>query len=102
MKFRKKPIIVEAMLWDGEAHRPMFEFLGGQPNEHLKTYTDDFYIDHNKVNGGLVIRTSEGDMIANKGDWIIKEPFDKERKYYPCKPDIFEQTYEKVEKEVVC
>lgn len=28
-------------------------------------------------------------MLANIGDWIIKEPFDKERKYYPCKEDIF-------------
>jgi len=42
------------------------------------------------------IITSEGTMAVNVGDWIIKEPFDKERQFYPCKPDIFAQTYDPV------
>jgi len=96
--YQKKPILVEALEWKGcTGHRSMFEFLGGKTLGPLDTYGEDFYIDHNKVAGGLVIKTSEGDMIANIGDYIIKEPFDKERKYYPCKPDIFKLTYDMVE-----
>jgi len=42
------------------------------------------------------IITSEGTMAVNVGDWIIKEPFDKERQFYPCKPYIFAQTYDHI------
>lgn len=45
---------------------------------------------------GLKIKTLEGDMRAEKGDWIIKGV---NGEFYPCKPDIFEKTYEKVEAE---
>jgi len=97
-KYRKKPIVIEAVRWNGKNEREMFEFL--ELNSSEKFIVSDgkhFYIDHNKVKGGLIIKTSEGDMRANKGDYIIKEPFDKERKFYPCKPDIFEATYEPVD-----
>lgn len=40
------------------------------------------------------INTSEGKMYINYGDYIITEPFDKERGKYPCKPDIFKKTYD--------
>ena len=51
--------------------------------------------------GMLIIDTLEGKMTADENDWIIKEPFPNEsgRTYYPCKPDIFEATYERVENE---
>ncbi len=94
MKYRKKPIEVEAIKWTGENNREMWEFLGGSPDEYMSADGPDFHIDHYQVKGGLIIKTSEGNMIANIGDYIIKEPFDKERKYYPCKPDIFELTYD--------
>ena len=42
---------------------------------------------------GLTIPTDEGDMNASYGDWIIKGIAGE---FYPCKPDIFEQTYEAV------
>ena len=95
-QYKKKPIQIEAMIWDGSNHRGMFEFLGGKADEYLSTQSEDFCISHNQVGGGLVIFTSEGPMSANIGDYIIKEPFDKERKFYPCKPDIFEQTYDEI------
>lgn len=41
----------------------------------------------------LIIHTLEGDMIASKGDWIITGV---NGEHYPCKPDIFERTYEEV------
>lgn len=94
MKARKKPVEIEYMVWDGESHREMFNFLGGDSNKPMLGENDNFYIDHSKVEGGLIIKTSEGDMLANIGDYIIKEPFDKERGFYPCKPDIFLKTYD--------
>lgn len=90
----KKPVTIEAMEWDGKNHRGMFEFLGGANDESIGTYGADFSIDHSKVAGGLIIKTSEGDMLANIGDFIIKEPFDTDRMFYPCKPDIFHLTYD--------
>lgn len=95
-KYRKKPIEIEALLWDGLNHRDMFNFLEGKNTEHMTSVGENFFIDHCRVERGLIIRTSEGDMVANVGDYIIKEPFDKERKYYPCKPEVFEATYEKI------
>lgn len=44
----------------------------------------------------IIIHTLEGDMLANIGDWIITGIKGEK---YPCKPDIFEQLYEKVETE---
>lgn len=89
----KKPIAIEALLWDGEDHRGMYNFLTGDNDGPINNIGDDFYIDHGLVRGGLVIKTSEGEMVGNIGDYIIKEPFDKERGFYPCKPDIFKKTY---------
>jgi hypothetical protein len=94
--YRKLPIEIEALEWTGINTREMYNFLGGNPEEYMTSYNENFYISHAEIVGGLIIKTSEGDMKALKGDYIIKEPFDKKRKYYPCKPDIFEYTYELV------
>ncbi len=82
MKYRKKPIVIEALIFDGNNYKECKNFIG-----------EDFT---NLLNYPNII-TSEGLMRVNVGDYIIKEPFDKERMFYPCKPDIFKQTYEKVE-----
>ena len=98
MKYKKKPVIIDAVQWTGTNQREMFDFLTQDTfkEEYMTVSGDHFYIDHSKVKGGLVIKTSEGDMNVNIGDYVIKEPFDKERMYYPCKEDIFHQTYETV------
>jgi len=92
-KFRKKPIVIEAMIWDGSHHRGMFEFLGGNSSEAISGYGDNFYIDHRKVDGGLIIKTLEGEHKASIGDYIIRGISGE---FYPCKPDIFIATYESV------
>lgn len=99
MKYRKKPVVIDAVQWTGKNHREMFDFLTENTfkEESMTVSRDHFYIDHSKVEGGLVIKTSEGDMIVSVSDYVIKEPFDKERMYYPCKEDIFHQTYEYAE-----
>lgn len=94
MKYRKKPIVIEALQWNGSAHRPMFEFLGGNPSDYISAGGKNFRIDHSKGEGGLVIKTLEGECFATIGDWIIKGV---KGELYPCKPDIFEATYDKVD-----
>ena len=93
MKYRKKPVIIEALIWDGSHHRGMFEFLGGSSAQPISGYGDNFYIDHDRVKGGLILETLEGEHIASIGDYIIKGISGE---FYPCKPDIFALTYEAV------
>ena len=82
MKFRKKPVVIEAVQWLGTNADEIFDFCGGEKNMGW---------DNNK---GLCIFTFEGVHRANAGDWIIKGV---KGEFYPCKPDIFEATYEAVE-----
>ncbi len=94
MKYIKKPIEIEALQWTGENHRQMFNFLGGEDEEYITASGINFYIDFTKVDGGLVIKTLEGEHIATIGDYIIKGV---KGEFYPCKTDIFEMTYDKID-----
>lgn len=92
MKATKKPITIEFIVWTGENHREMFNFISGRDDsEAIRSTGDNFYIDHGKVNKGLVIKTLEGEHIASVGDHIIKGV---KGEFYPCKPDIFAATYD--------
>lgn len=93
MKYRKKPVVIEAVQWTGQNHREMYDFLEGKPDSYIEAFGKNFYINHDKVKGGLIIKTLEGEHIASIGDYIIKGV---NGEFYPCKPDIFEKTYEKV------
>lgn len=79
MKFRKKPIEVEAIQWTGKNPLEVGEFMG----KHCERTRDNY----------IVIETLEGCMYAKKKDWIIKGI---NGEFYPVKPDIFEKTYEKI------
>ena len=78
MKYRKKPVVIDAVQCTGTNHREMFDFLtnGNCPEEYTVSdfpiVSDNFYIDNWKVSGGLVIKTLEGEHLANIGDYIIK------------------------------
>lgn len=93
MKYKKKPVIIDAVQWTGKNHREMFDFLTQDTfsAEAMKVTGDHFYIDHSKVEGGLIIKTLEGEHLASIGDYIIRGV---KGEYYPCKEDIFHQTYE--------
>jgi hypothetical protein len=93
VKYRKLPVEIDALEWTGENHREMYEFLGGKVDEYMTATNENFYINHYIVKGGLIIKTLEGEHIASIGDFIIKGVAGE---YYPCKPDIFNKTYEKV------
>lgn len=88
MKFRKKPVVIEAFKF-GEDELP--EWI-----KNCEKISVDMAPDiYGKVRPfRLTISTLEGDMVANEGDYIIKGV---KGELYPCKPDIFEETYEKVE-----
>ena len=79
MKFRKKPVIIEAIQYDGSKENIANILKLG--NSIM------LYSDH------LVIKTLEGNHRADKGDWVIKGV---KGELYPCKPDIFNLTYEPV------
>ena len=84
-KYRKKPVVIEAVRWDGsqESAQEINAFNGGQ----FWPITDGREIK---------IPTLEGLMKASPGDYIIKGV---NGEFYPCKPDIFESTYDLVENE---
>ncbi|KKL82692.1 hypothetical protein LCGC14_1982220 [marine sediment metagenome] len=86
MKYRKKPIVIEAIQWHGKNRVEVAKFVKG---ETLK-YTDALLLPSNY----MFIKTLEGTMRADIDDWIIKGVEDE---YYPCKPSVFEATYDPVE-----
>ena len=84
MKFRKKPVVVEAMQFTEENKNRVFNWV--TCNKHPR------FDDHGAPT--LAIGTLEGDMTAKLGDWIIKGIAGE---FYPCRPDIFAATYEPAE-----
>lgn len=87
MKFRKKPIIIEAEQWfSGKQIEGVFE---KDENTSCIIAPDENGIYHRVA----YIYTLEGRMIVRQGDWIITGVNGEK---YPCKPDIFEKTYERV------
>lgn len=86
MKFRKKPVVIEA--WqlpplDVDASEDLKDFLNSAGEGVIFSDYD----------GGISICTLEGTMRGDPGDWIIRGV---KGEFYPCKPDIFEATYEQV------
>lgn len=81
--YRKKPVEVEAIQYNGVNATDIAEFVG------------DAYVHNVRI---PVIRTLEGEMRVVAGDWIIKGV---KGEFYPCKPDIFYETYDVVNTEVV-
>jgi hypothetical protein len=86
-KYRKKPVVVEAIQWDGTTANQIFKFVGdsllvtecGAP---CKTNFDRYK---------FKIRTLEGDMEVSQFDYIIKGV---NGEFYPCKNDVFLKSYE--------
>lgn len=82
MRFRKKPIIIDAIQFTGKNSADIHEFCGNAAREPVGTDI-------------MEIVTLEGVMVASPKDWIIRGV---KGEFYPCKPDVFEKTYELVEK----
>ena len=84
MKFRKKPVVIEAVQFTQQSEDQVFNFIT----------CNKYPIFNNEGEPAIKIQTLEGEMTASLGDYIIKGV---NGEFYPCKPDIFEKTYEKVE-----
>ena len=87
-KFRKKPVVIEAIQWTGSNLLQVIQHTG--LNVSASHFKWDEYEDLVSKDG-LKIFTLEGKMNADIGEWIIKC---EKGECYPCKPDIFELTYE--------
>ena len=80
VRYRKKPVEIEAVRWTGENLEEIKDFAKGALVR--------------RGPAGIAIDTLEGRMRADKGDYIIKGIAGE---FYPCKPDIFKATYEEVD-----
>lgn len=93
-RFRKKPVVIEARRWFGDDRdwREFYDWCRDSQGVSILTGP------HPTSENGLLVRvgltTLEGTMMAEPGDWIIKGV---KGEFYPCKPDIFEATYERVD-----
>jgi hypothetical protein len=90
-KFRKKPVVIEALQWDGSAEGAITIINWVVGADGVARYHDEPW---GTMPDTLHIDTLEGTMRAQAGDWIIKGV---QGEFYPCKPDIFESTYESYE-----
>jgi len=80
-RYRKRPIVIEAIRWDGKAHT--LREISGMGGRRVECDL-----------GGdmrLMVETPEGTMAANVGDYIIKGV---KGEIYPCRADVFDETYE--------
>ena len=90
MKYRKKPVVVRAWEFDGTTD----SLPQTNHTDHKLRYRGYDRVNDQHFPPTVVVRTLEGDMTAQVGDYIIEGV---NGELYPCKPDIFEKTYEKVE-----
>ena len=93
-KYRKKPVEIEARLWDGSAQSTgeILDWIndnGGQATLNRVARSASRY--NQQWDEVLAIQTLEGPILASRGDMIIQGV---QGEFYPCKPDIFEQTYD--------
>lgn len=87
MKYRKKPVVIEAVRFDGNNRREVLSFIYPDMSEDGLRGAEAMALP-------VVIGTLEGDMTVNPGDFVIRGVAGE---FYPCKPNIFAATYEPVE-----
>lgn len=85
MRYRKRPVVIEAVQFTGHNDSEIARFVGDDGHDPIDTKPS------------WIIHTLEGSMEANVSDWIIRGV---KGEHYPCKPDIFERTHERVDDEV--
>ncbi|ROZ49407.1 hypothetical protein EEB13_05655 [Rhodococcus sp. WS3] len=94
--FRKKPVEIQAMQWDGTAEgaTPIVEWIvtqgGNAAHDRIAVSGSRFNTQYDEK---IYINTLEGPITASPNDWVIRGV---QGEFYPCKPDIFTQTYDTV------
>lgn len=98
MKYRKKPVVIEAFKLNARGLVGADWFWDAVSSNDIITHDFGKFYDGPNVYDGPAwceIKTLEGTMIARAGDYIIRGV---NGEIYPCKPDIFEKTYEAIER----
>ena len=95
--YRKKPVEIQAMHWDGTAEGAtsiVDWVIGGGGTTQYRCVDPKGCGGHNDVGTHVLrIETLEGPITASPGDWVIRGI---QGEFYPCKPDIFAATYDEV------
>lgn len=91
MKYKKKPVVIEAIQWIGNNLEEIKNFVGEQLEYNIEDSA--WQVGKGVPHVTVKIKTLEGVMEARKGDYIIKGV---NGEFYPCKPDVFEKTYDEV------
>ena len=86
LKARKKPVEIECVQWTGANVNEITSFCGSAAHDIYQINLANMPVEYS-----LIIKTLEGNMRAEPGDYIIKGV---QGEFYPCKPDIFKETYE--------
>lgn len=94
-KYRKKPVVIRALQWTGDNYTEILNFCDKAEFQHQVRKQNMFLPGESEILEGieLTIETLEGTHEASIGDYIIEGV---NGECYPCKPDIFEKTYEEV------
>ena len=85
--YKKKPVTIEARQFTGSNTLDIMQWLKTNNISFTVTFSNDENV------AGIIIKTLEGDMLANINDYIIKGV---KGEFYPCKLDIFNETYEEI------
>jgi len=94
MKYRKKPVVVEAIQYKPSKDYDNINDLIEYMSDIIKFTNHSIKVGQGIGFDNITIQTLEGEMLVSEGDYIIKGV---NGEFYPCKPDIFHKTYEKVE-----
>lgn len=94
-KYRKKPVVIRALQWTGDNYTEILNFCDKAEFQHQVRKHKHVLPGESEILEGieLTIETLEGTHEASIGDYIIEGV---NGEFYPCKPDIFEKTYEEV------
>ena len=89
MKFRKKPVVIEAIQYTKDNIHAVMDFV-----ERLRNKDNSEYMLYKAAENEYFIMTLEGNMKISKNDYLIQGV---NGEFYPCKPDIFDKTYDIVQ-----
>ncbi len=92
-QFKKKPVVIEAIQFINLNKEAIEKFVGKELKQEIESETA-YLAGVAAPISSLIISTLEGEMKAMPGDWIIRGVSGE---FYPCKPDIFEKTYESLQ-----
>lgn len=93
-KFRKKPVVIDAILYTGNNEKEIIEFTQGNAKYKMAVGSSADGSGGKQSYEHFSVETPEGNMRITEGDYVIKGI---KGEFYPCKPDVFAKSYEEVE-----